>query len=379
MTPSDVNQAKGRLGGAAKPVVLHYTGAVNDRGGVMAVIRALSAADRFACLLGVNPGFTQHGNPPLPTLVLPEITGEVINLRTFWRSRAVAGAVSAWLREDDRRVFHAHSRAGLVVALELARRGERRVFASVHCYGRQRWFYRWAAARLGGRLYWLSPAMKRYYGLADGGDAWSQCIPGAVPASLLTQDHGNRGRKRSGILRLGGVGALVPWKGWHLVLAALAGLPAAQRERIRFIQIGAPGSAAEEQRYAAELKAQTRQLGLDGCVEWRGQQSSAQALLAEIDCLVVASHNEPFSIAVLEAQAAGVPVLAADSGGASDLLIPNRTGWFFQSDSVSDLSRAIAQLLDDHAWSEIDLTPETIRPFTAPVIAERWAQVYAAS
>lgn len=377
MKPSDMEQANVTSGKASAPVVLHYTGAVNDRGGVMSVIRALADANRFDCILGVNPGFMQHGSPPLPTLVLPEITGEVINLRTFWRSRAVAQAVSGWLRADDRRVFHAHSRAGLVVALELARRGERRVFASVHCYGRQRWFYRAAAARLGGRLYWLSPAMKRYYGVGDDSDAWSQCIPGAVPASILTQ--GRRRRERGSVLRLGGVGALVPWKGWHLLLAALAALPAAQRERIRFSQIGAPGSSPSEQRYAADLRTQTHQLGLEGCVEWRGQQSSAQALLAEIDCLVVASHNEPFSIAVLEAQAAGVPVLAADSGGASDLLVPRRTGWFFQSDSVPALSRAIAQLLEDSAWSQIDLTPETLRPYTAPVIAERWMQVYAAS
>lgn len=357
--------------------MLHYTGAVNDRGGVMSVIRALAGANRFTCILGVNPGFVQRGSPLLPTLVLPEITGEVINLRTFWRSRTVAEAVSAWLRADPRRVFHAHSRAGLVVALELARCGERRVFASVHCYGRQRWFYRWAAARLGGRLFWLSPAMKRYYGIGNAGEAWSQCIPGAVPASILSS--GDRRRQRGSVLRLGGVGALVPWKGWHLVLEALAALPATQRERIRFSQIGAPGDSPEEQRYAADLQAQTRQLGLESCVEWRGQQSSAQALLTEIDCLVVASHNEPFSIAVLEAQAAGVPVLAADSGGASDLLIPNQTGWFFTSGSVPDLSRAIAQLLDESAWSQIHLTPETIRPFTAPVIAERWRQVYAAS
>lgn len=374
---SDVDHANLTSPDAAVPVVLHYTGAVNDRGGVMSVIRALAGADRFACILGVNPGFAQQGKPALPTLVLPEITGEVINLRTFWRSRVVARAVGAWLRADARRVFHAHSRAGLVVALALARRGERRVFASVHCYGRQRWFYRWAASRLDGRLYWLSPAMKRHYGIAGAGDAWSQCIPGAVPATLLAQARPQRAR--GSVLRLGGVGALVPWKGWHLVLAALAALPLAQRERIRFSHIGAPGDSAAEQRYAANLRTRTRQSGLEACVEWRGQQSSAQALLAEVDCLVVASHNEPFSIAVLEAQAAGVPVLAADSGGASDLLVPNRTGWFFQSGDPAALARALARLLEDGAWSQIDLAPETIRPFTAPVIAERWAQVYAAS
>jgi glycosyltransferase involved in cell wall biosynthesis len=345
----------------------------------MSVIRALAGADRFACILGVNPGFVPRSEAPLPALVLPEIAGETISLRTLWRSRAVARAVQVWLRADARRVFHAHSRAGLLVALELARRGERRVFASVHCYGRQRWFYRWAAARLGGRLYWLSPAMKRYYGIgiANAGEAWAHCIPGAVPVAALAP-HPAR-RKREGILRLGGVGALVAWKGWHLVLAALAALPREQRDRIRFIHIGAPGDSPAEQRYAADLRAETERLGLAACVEWRGQQASAQALLAEIDCLVVASHNEPFSIAVLEAQAAAVPVLAANSGGAADLLVADRTGWFFQSDSATDLSRAIGLLLNESAWSRIDLSPETVRPYTAPVIAERWVKVYAAA
>ena len=353
--------------------VLHYTGSDDDRGGVMSVLHALAGAGRFACVLGVNPNFVSRRTPALPVLEFPRIDGEIIGAKTFWRARAVARAAQRWLAEDRTRIFHAHSRAGLVVALWLARAGGRRVVASVHCYGRQRWFYRWAARQLDGRLYWLSPAMKRYYGVTAG-EAWAQCIPGCVPAVAENQAQRKRDPAR---LRLGGVGALVEWKGWHLIPEALAKLPAKIRARVRFDHIGGAGGDAESQRYAARLRARTGELGLAESVMWRGEQVSSAAFLREIDCLVVASDHEPFSIAVLEALAAGVPVLAADTGGAQDLIERERSGWFFRSGDSEALAEAIARLAEDSAWARIAVGPETVQPFTAPVIAARWESVYA--
>ena len=358
----------------AVQLVLHYTGADDDRGGVMSVVRALATAKRFECVLGVNPGFVQRRVPPIATLELPRLEGEVIGWRTVWRARVVAREVRAWLRADAARLFHGHSRAGLIVALWLARWGERRVIVSVHCYGRQRWFYRWAARRLPGRLYWLSPAMKRYYRVAD--ETWAQCIPGCVPARAELPGQ-SRGRKNAQ-LRLGGVGALVRWKQWHLVVGALAALPRETRGQVKFLHVGAPGNDADSQRYAAELRALTQSHGLAGNIEWRGERPSADSLLAEIDCLVVASHHEPFSVAVLEALAAGVPVLAADSGGASDLLVSGETGWLFRSSDVADLARAMTRLVESDALGRARVAPDAVRQFTAPVVAARWQEVYSA-
>ena len=62
-----------------------------------------------------------------------------------------------------RRIFHGHSRAGLLVGLWLRLFGGERVVVSVHCHGRQKWFYRWAALVLGERMVWLTPAMKAHY------------------------------------------------------------------------------------------------------------------------------------------------------------------------------------------------------------------------
>jgi glycosyltransferase involved in cell wall biosynthesis len=353
--------------------VLHYTGADDDRGGIMSVLRALATADRFTCVLGVNQGFSPRREPSLAIHELPPIEGESIGPRTMWRARSVAQAVRAWLGDDPLRVFHGHSRAGLLVALWLKRWGERRVVVSVHCYGRQRWFYRYAARQLGARLYWLSPAMKRYYGVTAAA-SWTQCIPGCVPEHRELLE--GREVTSGDILRLGGIGMVVRWKGWHLIVDAIASLPPDVRRRLRFDHIGGTPGTDDAQQYAAELRALVAARRLNDVITWRGEQPSSAGLLREIDCLVVASHNEPFSIAVLEAWSAGVPVLAADSGGARDLIVAGTSGWFFRSGDSASLAAQIQMLVQTGGTARAAVAEERVHAFTAPVVAERWAQVY---
>lgn len=355
------------------PSVMHYTGYEDDSGGIVAVVRTLAGTQRFECTLGVNPGFKASRSPALLTYALPAIEAEQLGMKTFWRARTVAVEAKRWLAADARRVFHAHSRAGLAVALWLNRMGEKRVVASVHCYGKQRWFYRSAARQLGDRLYWLSPAMKRYYRIVTPNNGWSQCIPGCVPAAPVVA-HARPDRE---VVRLGGIGALVSWKCWHLVLDAMAKMPTLSRAKLRFSHLGGPVPTARSQRYASALRAQTVGLRLDSLVEWRGSQATSAEFLRDIDVLVVASIHEPFSVAMLEALAAGVPVLAASAGGARDAIVPLRDGWLFQSGDVRDLARALTMLVESNA---IDMArPETGEGwrFSAPVVAEQWSQVYA--
>ena len=342
------------------PEVLHYVGYDDDGGGIVSLVRALAGENRFACRLGLNEGATQRRHPPLPALHWPPVCGETISPRAFWPTRRVARAVAAWLREDSRRVFHGHSRAGLLVALWLASAGERRVVATVHCYGRQRWFYRWAARRLGARLVWLSPAMKRHYGVGD--DSWAGCIPGAIRAPQVTRVAPAAGR-----WRLGGLGALVRWKRWHLVLEALAQLPVERRAQVSFEHVG-----GGDETYRGELIALAARLGLADCVVFRGVESGPERLLGAIDALVVASENEPFSIAMLEALHAGVPVIAADSGGARDVLGDGRGGWLFADGDAAALARTL-----ETAWRTGGVVPPAaLARFTADVAAEEYLRLY---
>lgn len=353
-------------GGVRSPApteILHYTGYDDDRGGIVSVVRNLAATGRFACVLGMNRGGGQTRVPELPMLELPPVAGEEIGWANFWRTRRAAQAVRAWLQAGPGRIFHGHSRAGLLVALWLDWLGEKRVVASVHCYGRQRWFYRWAARRLGSRLLWLSPAMKRYYAVGD--SSWQQCIPGGVPAGMVT-----RAMPRPGVLRLGGIGALVSWKGWSTVLDAMALLPERQCGRVTFEHIGTgPAEQVEKLRRLATAR------GLGGQVAFRGAEPSSARLLGAVDALVVASVNEPFSLAVLEALAAGVPVIAADSGGATDVIQAGVNGRLYPTGDAGALRTVLAEWLE----SPPPLAVERIRETTVPVerTAAQWAEFYA--
>ena len=352
--------------------MLHYVGYDDDRGGLVAVVRALAATGSFRSVLGVNPGCVQHSSPPLPTVELPRIPGETINLRNLLRARTVAQAVRMWLHEKEGRVFHGHSRAGLLVALWLNLLGERRVVVSVHCYGRQRWFYRFAHRRFGARLLWYSPAMKRHYGLKE--LSWSGCMPNGLDAPLPAAMH--HGPGADGVLRLGGAGAMVAWKRWDLVLAALAQLPAAAK--VRFIHIGGALDTPESRACEEELRTLAERLGLRDRVEWRGWQRSSAELLREVDAVVVPSDGEPFSMIALEALFAGRPVIATRGGGPEDFIVEGENGWLVPPGDAAALAERFGRCLAPESWTGLRVVPEHLRKFSMrETLAALWAEIYA--
>jgi glycosyltransferase involved in cell wall biosynthesis len=348
--------------------VLHYTGYTHAQGGIATVIRSLQQAGRFEVVHGVSPG-GEADSEGLACWVGPAIAGEEISARNFWRAHAVARAVQGWLVAEPGRVFHAHSRAGLLVALWLHWLGERRVVVSVHCYGRQRWFYRWAARIFGDRIFWLTPAMRRYYGVA--GSGWEQCLPGGVKVEALPLRPPGL---VAGRLRLGGAGFLVPWKRWDLVVEAIALLPGELRERVSFEHIGGTDASAPD--YAAFLRELAVRHGLEKTVHWRGAEASSERLLRDVDAVVVPSRCEPYSMILQEALAAGLPVLAADSGGPPDVIQPGVNGVLFRDGDARALADLLAGWLRQFPPFDAAAIQRTARP--AEDVAARWADIYAA-
>lgn len=336
----------------------------------MSVIRNLAATGQFSCVLGVNPEFRQDRQPGLKVLHLPRLAGERIDLPNFWRARRVAREVRHWLRADSRRVFHGHSRAGLLVACWLRASRELQAVASVHCFGRQMWFYRIAAQVLGDRLYWLGPAMKRHYGLAD--RTWTNCIPDGVPM----QEDGDcrRQPRRGSCLRLGCVGALVAVKEWELALEGIARLPANLPATL--VHVGSTDGSVASAAYADGLRRQSERLRIADRIEWRGQLENLAAFHSEIDALVVASPWEAFSVAALEAAAAGVPIVAPDRAGTADLIESAKVGRLFRTGDPDDLARVLASFASDASQSGLDFLPAELRRFAAPAVAAQWAAVY---
>ena len=85
------------------------------------------------------------------------------------------------------------------------------------------------------------------------------------------------------------------------------------------------------------------------------------------------------SVAVLEALALRVPVLAADSGGAQDLIEEGWSGWLFRSGDVNSLRDRIVMLATTAALERIQITDDIVRPYTAEVVGRQWVRVYEAA
>src|SRR5258707_6887151 len=80
-----------------------------------------------------------------------------------------------------------------------------------------------------------------------------------------------------------------------------------------------------------------------------GPVNDTAPFYAMADVLVLPSHREGLPTVVLEAHAAGKPVIGAAATGIVDLLVDGETGLLFPVGDVSSLANAIARLIEDKA------------------------------
>jgi len=111
---------------------------------------------------------------------------------------------------------------------------------------------------------------------------------------------------------------LEPWKGHHVLLAALAKL----RRRSEWVCwiVGGP-QRAEERRYAETLAGLADRLGIADRVRFAGERNDAARIVAGADVLCQPNvRPEPFGIALVEALASGRPVVTSAFGGAIEIV-----------------------------------------------------------
>ncbi len=140
------------------------------------------------------------------------------------------------------------------------------------------------------------------------------------------------------------LGRLTPWKGHRTLLQAFAQM-AERCPQARLLIVGEVAFWADE--YGEELHALTARLGLNGRVIWAGFRSEVPELLRLADVLVLPSRNEPFGRVLIEAMATGKPVVATNSGGAPEIVVPEETGLLVPPENAGALAGALERLLGD--------------------------------
>ena len=176
------------------------------------------------------------------------------------------------------------------------------------------------------------------------------------------------------------VGRLVERKGVTHLIEAVRRLPADLEARLVVI-----GDGPERQ----SLEAQTRAAGLEGRVEIRGRVSDAalREAYGAADVLVLPSildargDTEGLGVVLLEAMSYGVPVVASDIGGITDIVENEKSGLLTPPAEPELLARALERLARDPALAARLVTAGEQRvraAFGWPVIMAKWQACYGA-
>jgi glycosyltransferase involved in cell wall biosynthesis len=166
--------------------------------------------------------------------------------------------------------------------------------------------------------------------------------PGAAAATAAS-DAAAVTAGPSGGTRWLAVGRVSPNKALEHTIAALAVARAHGDPETTLLLVGKPATDS----YVAALHRYVAELGLAGAVQFTGHASDATVASAYggADVLVVTSEHEGFCVPVVEAMAAGVPVVAFDQGAVPEVL--GGAGVLVADKDPYALAAAIAAVLRD--------------------------------
>ena len=148
-----------------------------------------------------------------------------------------------------------------------------------------------------------------------------------------------------GPLRIFFLGNLIPRKGLHILLQALALLP------FETWRLAVAGSLEMDRAYTSAILNQVQSAGLEHQVQFLGPIGEGdlvkQFVLNQI--LAMPSSYEGFGIAYLEGMGFGLPAIASTQGAAQEIITAGKNGFLVSPDGFQEIARYLMQLIKDRS------------------------------
>ena len=174
----------------------------------------------------------------------------------------------------------------------------------------------------------------------------TKIIYNGVDTKDFQRDHGEELRQRYGLKQddvlVGSLGNIRSSKGYHILLQA-ASMLSDSSHTFHFVIAGhsRPG------RLYDDLLKQREELGLTDRVHFLGFTEDPAGFLSNLDIFLLSSTSEGFSIATIQAMAAGLPVVATRSGGPEEIIEHGKNGLLVNASNADVIADALVSLVDD--------------------------------
>ncbi len=155
---------------------------------------------------------------------------------------------------------------------------------------------------------------------------------------------------------IGVVGQISPWKGLVDVIRAMPKVLSSFPEA-RLLVVGEPkfdtvSARYDNVAYLKELKSLVEELNLRKEVIFTGERSDIPEVMKAIDLLILASWEEPFGRALIEAMAMEKPVISTNRGGPTEIVEDGVTGVLLPPKNPEVIAQAVIELTSKKKKSE---------------------------
>ena len=203
----------------------------------------------------------------------------------------------------------------------------------LHSYGRKKWLNHMKLLQVG-----VSPFVKERLIAHDVREDRIR-----VAGNFMTRRSLDNIRRRApfaGEMPMKGlvVSRLVPGKRVDVLLQALEQDPGLNELQFTIYGLGGQHKILQARAQAANLN-----------VTLAGFSSELNQISADYDFLVHLCPDEPFGLVILEAMAAGLPVLVPNTGGVTMMVVDGETGFQFVANNADSLALALHQLIQSPA------------------------------